>query len=291
MQPQPSDKKGDPMRTVLRALTRGKYTLLVVVAGLTLAAASVAVAGQGVGGVFNLGVTNTVNAITTLLGTVSGPSLRIDNNSTSTAARALDLQVEQGKPPMTVSSRTRVNNLNADLVDGKHANQLGERQIQGFNQLSDVCNGDELAPSWAECSIINITVPANKSYTVHISSEGSFFENTVAENDVTICASARLSTAAAGSDCTDNNSRGLQVNTGEKEIGAQENLINLDGGASGTSYVLSTAVQATDPLDFEQPDNARTQTTVRITDASGSVPQGLSAGSVKVAKAQERGSK
>jgi hypothetical protein len=112
------------MRTILRALTKGKYILLAVVAALTLATASVAVAGSGVGGVFNLGQTNTVNAITKLVGSVTGASLVVDNNSTGTGATALDLQVEPGKTPMKVNRTTKVTNLNSDQVDSKSANAL-----------------------------------------------------------------------------------------------------------------------------------------------------------------------
>jgi hypothetical protein len=107
------------MRTILRALATGKYALLTVVAMLTLALTSTALAGNGVGGVFNLGVTNTVNALTKLTGSVAGSSLVIDNNSTGTGATALNLQVEAGKAPMKVNSGTKVTNLNADKIDGK----------------------------------------------------------------------------------------------------------------------------------------------------------------------------
>ncbi len=111
------------MRTVLKALLlRRKFTLLAVVAALTLGTASAALAGSGVNGVFNLGVNNTVNAITKLVGTVAGPSLQITNNSTDSAATALNLQVAAGKPPMKVNRNTKVTNLNADLLDGKDQN-------------------------------------------------------------------------------------------------------------------------------------------------------------------------
>ncbi len=113
------------MKKVLRAfLARGKVAVLAVVTALTLVMASAAWAGSGVGGVFNLGVTNSVDAITTLVGSVAGPSVRIDNNSTNAAARALDLQVEAGKPPMTVNSTTKVAKLNSDSLDGKSSEQL-----------------------------------------------------------------------------------------------------------------------------------------------------------------------
>ena len=64
------------------------------------------------------GVVNTVNSVTKLVGTLTDPILRLDNNGTGPA---LDLQVEPGHAPMTVNSSTQVANLNADQVDGKSA--------------------------------------------------------------------------------------------------------------------------------------------------------------------------
>jgi hypothetical protein len=97
---------------------------LAVVLALTAGLASTALAGTGVGARFDLGVTNTVNAISKLVGSVAGPSLQIDNNSTGAGATALDLQVESGKAPMKLNSGTKVANLNSDKVDGKSANDL-----------------------------------------------------------------------------------------------------------------------------------------------------------------------
>ena len=112
------------MRTVLKAIVKWKLTVLAVVASLTLATASAALAGSGVGGVFNLGKTNTVNAITKLTGSVAGSSLQIINNSTDAAATALDLRVASGKPPLKVNSSTKVANLNADHLDDKDSTEL-----------------------------------------------------------------------------------------------------------------------------------------------------------------------
>jgi hypothetical protein len=91
---------------------------LAVILALTVGLATTALAGTGVGARFQLGQTNSVNAITKLVGSVAGPSLQIDNNSTGAAATALDLQVEAGKAPMKVNSETNVANLNADKLDG-----------------------------------------------------------------------------------------------------------------------------------------------------------------------------
>jgi hypothetical protein len=103
---------------------------LAVILALSVGLASTALAGTGVGSAFNLGKTNTVSAISKLVGSVAGPSLLIDNNSTNSAATALDLQVEAGKAPMKVNSAAKVANLNADKLDGMDAGQL-----QGFSTL------------------------------------------------------------------------------------------------------------------------------------------------------------
>jgi hypothetical protein len=94
---------------------------LAVILALTVGLASTALAGTGIGARFQLGQTNTVNAITKLVGTVAGPSLVVDNNSTGTGATALDLQVEPGKAPMKVNSDAQVANLNSDELDNLDA--------------------------------------------------------------------------------------------------------------------------------------------------------------------------
>ncbi len=98
---------------------------LAIMLALVFGVATTALAGTGIGATFNLGQANTVNAISKLVGSVAGPSLQIDNNSTNANATALDLQVEAGKAPMKVSATAgKATNLNADKVDGKDANQL-----------------------------------------------------------------------------------------------------------------------------------------------------------------------
>ena len=103
--------------------------------------ASAAVAGTGVGGIFNLGVSNTVNGTSALSGVTPGAQLQVANTSTGATAQAITgttnsptaaaisgrnagggpaaaFSVLAGKPPFAVDSATKVNNLNADLLDG-----------------------------------------------------------------------------------------------------------------------------------------------------------------------------
>ena len=95
-----------------------------IILALAVGLASTALAGTGVGARLDLGRTNAVNAVTTLVGSVAGPSLKIDNNSTGTGATALRLEVEPGKPPLSVNSTTEVQGLNVDSLDSKNSSDF-----------------------------------------------------------------------------------------------------------------------------------------------------------------------
>jgi hypothetical protein len=101
---------------------------LALVLALLFGVASIALAGTGANGVFNLGVKNTVNVVTQLVSSAgagpAGPMLSVDNNSSATGATGLEILTEAGKPPMMVNRTTRVTNLNADRLDGKDSSQL-----------------------------------------------------------------------------------------------------------------------------------------------------------------------
>ena len=96
---------------------------LALVLALVMGVATVALAAVP-GDPFRLGQTNGIDRMSTLVGGVTGTMLRVDNNSAAAGATALDLRVEDGNPPMKVNSATRVANLNADRVDGKHASDF-----------------------------------------------------------------------------------------------------------------------------------------------------------------------
>ena len=91
---------------------------LALVLALVLGAATMCVAAVP-GDPLKLAKVNRINdALTTLLGSRSGAILAIDNDSSATNARALDLRVEEGMAPMVVNSDGKVTNLNADKLDG-----------------------------------------------------------------------------------------------------------------------------------------------------------------------------
>ncbi len=96
-----------------------------------------ALAGSGVGAVFNLGQTNTVNGTSTLTGVTAAPQLTVKNTSTNSAATALNLSVAAGRTPFKVNSAVKVANLNADQLDGKDSTGF-------YAGGSKVANADKL---------------------------------------------------------------------------------------------------------------------------------------------------
>ena len=81
-------------------------------------------AGSGVGGVFNLRVTNTVNKVTVLKGSASTALLRVTNDGTGPA---LNLNVKNpGTAPITLDPESTgvVTHLNADKLDGLDAHSF-----------------------------------------------------------------------------------------------------------------------------------------------------------------------
>jgi hypothetical protein len=117
-------------------------------------AATTASAGSGVGASFSLGQTNTVNEKSTLTGAKGGAMLDIVNTSTQAGSVPLKLEAAIGKPPMVVNSSVKVVNLNADKIDGFHANGLGRVQSSSNDTLSSSSSTD------TELSV-TITAPAN----------------------------------------------------------------------------------------------------------------------------------
>ena len=90
------------------------YALIATLAAVFFTTTT-ALAGSGVGGVFNLGQANTVNAKTTLTGATSDVQLLVQNTGSGSA---LNLVGGAGAAPFKVNSTTKIVSLNADLLDG-----------------------------------------------------------------------------------------------------------------------------------------------------------------------------
>lgn len=110
---------------------RPSHATVVAYLALFVALSGTAIAGTGVGGIFNLGQTNTVDETSTLSGTKAGAQLQVTNNSTNAAATGLRVTTPAGVPPLAVTSAAKVVNLDSDTVDGYHASWIGGRAAQG----------------------------------------------------------------------------------------------------------------------------------------------------------------
>ena len=74
----------------------------------------------GAASVFLLNVGNAVSAISSLVGEVDGPLLRLVNDGAGDNSTGLDIQVEPGNPPITVNPEAgKAPNLDADKLDGQ----------------------------------------------------------------------------------------------------------------------------------------------------------------------------
>lgn len=107
----------------VRRLGRGTATVmgLAVILALTAGLATSAL-GAVPGDPFKLGRLNAVDAVTQLAGKSAGAMLRLDNNSSAKNSRALSLEVQPGKAPLSVNaSAGKATNLDADNVDGQSA--------------------------------------------------------------------------------------------------------------------------------------------------------------------------
>jgi hypothetical protein len=91
---------------------------LAVILALVFGLASAALGADGKS--FLLGRTNLAKSVTTLVKSGVGP--------------ALALQVDSG-PPLAVNSSNKVNRLNADTVDGKHATDFAEKQVEPWHEV------------------------------------------------------------------------------------------------------------------------------------------------------------
>src|SRR2546423_5871093 len=112
------------MRGLFRDVVLGAVTSTLVLTAAT------ALAGSGIGGVFNLGQTNTVNETTTLTGAkAAGAELQVQNTSTTGAATGLSITGPSGKPAITVSNTVMNPRLNAQYLGGMQANGVGRIAI------------------------------------------------------------------------------------------------------------------------------------------------------------------
>jgi hypothetical protein len=107
-----------------------KGVVVGAIASAVTVISTAAFAGSGIGGVFDLGKNNPVNAKTELSGSTNDQQLRIVNSNTGSHATGLGISVAKDHAPLAVNSSTKVAKLNADFVDGVDSSQL-QRTLKG----------------------------------------------------------------------------------------------------------------------------------------------------------------
>ena len=83
--------------------------------------AATALAGTGVGGVFNLGRNNSVNATTTLTGATAGKSLQVTNTSTGQGAAGIGISATR----LRMAADLGLREVGAVEVDAADAGAIG----------------------------------------------------------------------------------------------------------------------------------------------------------------------
>jgi hypothetical protein len=145
------------LQYLLRVL---RWPLVASAAVLLVFVTSTALAGSGVGAVFNLGRTNSVNNTSSLTGTTSAAQLKVTNASSASSAVGISGQsasptgaavsginlaggpglqatVKAGSAPLKVNSAVQVANLNASLLGGHDASYyLPSSAVQRFGPLA-----------------------------------------------------------------------------------------------------------------------------------------------------------
>lgn len=137
-----------------------------IAAAVLAVCATTALAGSGVGGVFNLGQTNTVNGATTLSGSSAGAQLKVTNafasgtgiwgqSASKTAAGVQGMNTAGGPglqstvssnaiPPLKINSSAKVVSLNADRLDGFDSTVFSRRQIPANEEMHNLSSAGDV---------------------------------------------------------------------------------------------------------------------------------------------------
>lgn len=258
---------------------------------------------------FRLGQTNSIDAMSTLVGNVAGTMLRVDNHSTAAGATALDLRVEAGQAPMKVNSATMVGQLNADKVDGKDATDFyaaGSKvsdsshadQADSATNAQNAANADKLdgidsgalglttlqsrsklssctIPGFgATCAPVTVKVPAGKAYNVTVLF--TFAISTANTGKVSYCSAIEGGPIPYPTSCIESGSSPngffdhIDLAAGDAESATYTaQILSLPAGTYTFETFINTSQQVTDDQSYQA------RTLVMITDAAAPRPSHL----------------
>jgi hypothetical protein len=146
------------------AIKLGRATIVTVGLAVILAAvlgfATTALAAMP-GDPFRLGRINSIDRLSTLIGTTANAMLRVDNNGTGPA---LSLEAGAGNPPVVVNAAAgKATNLDADELDGRDSSAFLPAEIYE-NSASQTISPDSSAGTTATCDSGDVAVSG--SYAV-----------------------------------------------------------------------------------------------------------------------------
>jgi hypothetical protein len=109
------------------------------------------------GGNFILGRSNSASTQTKLVAGVAGPALGVDNLNTGAGAAGLRIVTAATRPPLIVNSSTRVDNLNADKLDGLNSTQFARKLVIPFNLAPDAISTQIPVPADQPVFVMGVT--------------------------------------------------------------------------------------------------------------------------------------
>ncbi len=211
-----------------------KGTVLGAVVGSLTLVSTVAVAGTGVGGIFNLGQSNSVNATTTLTGATSGKQLQVTNSSTGVGAAGIGIKVAAGKPPLVVNSSTKVAGLNADKVDGLDATAFQR-------PLNSTCQNNTAVSAVTSSGAVTCSRSAVRPIALDLAS-----------GQLPVGASLGPSSLRLYLVCPSTGGH-VTFENGANSTGATLNWMFSEGGTSSTVNASGVSLAAGDQIDFSPP--------------------------------------
>jgi hypothetical protein len=146
------------------AIKLGRATIfavgVAVILAVVLGVATTALAAVP-GDPFRLGRINSIDRLSTLIGTTANAMLRVDNNGTGPA---LSLEAGAGNPPVVVNAAAgKATNLDADELDGRDSSAFLPAEIYE-NSASQTISPDSSAGTTATCDSGDVAVSG--SYAV-----------------------------------------------------------------------------------------------------------------------------
>lgn len=156
-----------PRATFLSALAGVLAGALLIGAGPTFAAA--------VGDALHLGQSNSVSQQTAL----KSPANHVLALENTGSGRGLRITTPKGQPPLTVNRAARVENLDADLLDGYHASSLARLATRTTTSETDTTSQ---AFSAVPDTSVGVSVPPGEKYAALVTFTA---ENRCIQNPVT----------------------------------------------------------------------------------------------------------